>query len=79
MIIYPSPAVSAMVLWIADGNSEEELKQGLSLGYIEYRGVRMNITKIQDYNPSRKGLVTKLVHVQPPTDPVLLNRLTSIE
>ena len=68
MIVYPHNTANGFVLWIADGHSEQELADGLSHGYIEFKGIRMKIVKVQPYNRTAPGLVTKLVHVEPPTD-----------
>lgn len=76
MIITPHNSANGMKLWVADGRNEEELRKGLSLGYIEWKGVRLNIEKTQDWNPTGPGLVTKLVHVEVPTE--ALEKLNTI-
>jgi hypothetical protein len=68
MIVYPHNTANGFTLWIADGHSEQELANSLSRGYIEFQDIKMKITKVQEYNPTAPGLITKLVHVEPPTD-----------
>jgi hypothetical protein len=64
MIVTPLNTANGLKLWVADGHNEEELRQGLSLGYIEWKGVQLKIEKVQDWNSTGPGLVTKLVHVE---------------
>lgn len=68
MIIHPLNTANGFKLWIVDGQSEEELNKDLSLGYIEWKGIRMNIEKVQEWNPTGEGLVTKLVNVDMPSE-----------
>jgi hypothetical protein len=77
MIIRPQNTVNGYALWIADGHSEQELTDGLKHGYIEFKNIRMKITKVQEWNPTAPGLVTKLVHVEPPTDEASIREITN--